>query len=161
MPNFFFFGEKERWLEEEVKKIYMPQIAFWATLRCLLPATKCHKDQASFHATKTKSKGQEKKRQKEKQSERDKDSVLATTNVSPYQRSIIKSVATRLPACACYCCSLHLTFSATNKAPISDRVIVDSTRGLSASKFCGCVVAKMLISVLRVPCGKWQLVTTV
>lgn len=66
------------------------------------------------------------------------------------------------PAClpACYCCSLHLTFSATNKAPISDRVIVDSTRGLSASKFCGCVVAKMLISVLRVPCGKWQLVST-
>lgn len=77
----------------------MPQIAFWATLRCLLPATKCHKDQASFQATKTKSKGQEKKRQKEKQSERDKDNVLATTNVSPYQRSIIKSVATRLPAC--------------------------------------------------------------
>lgn len=73
----------------------MPQIALWATLRCLLPP----------NVTKTKSvsrqpkKGLEKK-PNEKQSERDKDSVLATTNVSPYQRGIIKSVATRLPAAA-------------------------------------------------------------
>lgn len=61
MPN-FFFGENERWLEEEVTKIYATNCILG---NASLPAdTKCHKDQVSSQATKEGA-GEEAKRETE------------------------------------------------------------------------------------------------
>lgn len=101
--------------------------------------------------------------------------VLATTNVSSYQRSIIKSVAKRLPdcqGCHCHCCSLaSLDILPLSPPPpiklqlATESSGVDTTRGLcllllllllGLASFCGCVTLKMLIRLLGGPSGMWH-----